>query len=287
MRFERTAIYLLSSAVAALAGVLVLMGAKKSEIGLSIGTSLIAGSLSSVAFVVIRYFDDTDVDKLLRDSGTQFVNTRRSLDAIDQSLSSLRHLVGTADGTARKRVFDRHPKEEVGDEIVSVHGQVDIDVAGLTLRPFCRDWLATIIRRGDVRLRLLVQDPIDSVFARVCHQESRETGTMVKDVLWVTRAVLSLADGGAVDGWNDVVAGAGLKVEIRWFSDYPTITMTRVGDVLYARARFLREGASHTRTFFERYSVDDAAAFDTFRSYFEIAWESAKVPTITDIDRVA
>src|SRR5256714_2332338 len=287
MRFERTAIYLLSSAVAALAGVLVLMGAKKSEIGLSIGTSLIAGSLSSVAFVVIRYFDDTDVDKLLRDSGTQFVNTRRSLDAIDQSLSSLRHLVGTADGTARKRVFDRHPKEEVGDEIVSVHGQVDIDVAGLTLRPFCRDWLATIIRRGDVRPRLLVHDPIDSVFARACHQESRETGTMVQDVLWVTRAVPSPADGGAVDGWNDVVAGAGLKVEIRWFSDYPTITMTRVGDVLYARARFLPEGTSHTRTFFERYSWDDAAAFDTFRPYFEIAVESAKVPTITDIDRVA
>src|SRR2546423_15365674 len=137
MRFERTAIYLLSSAVAALAGVLVLMGAKKSEIGLSIGTSLIAGSLSSVAFVVIRYFDDTDVDKLFRDSGTQFVNTRRSLDAIDHSLSSLRHLVGTADGTARKRVFDRHPKEEVGDENVSVHGRRDIEIQGINFVTSC------------------------------------------------------------------------------------------------------------------------------------------------------
>jgi hypothetical protein len=282
MRIERTAVYVLSSLVAVLAGVLVLLATNERPIGLSIGTSLVAGGLSSIAFVAIRFFDDTDAARVMHGISHLFAKNDDSLLAIDHSLGALRHVMQESSSRGELRVFDRHPKEEVGEEISTVHGYLAIDAVGLTLRPFCRDWLATIIRRGDVKLRLLVQDPNGDLFPRVCHQESRETRTMLDDVRWVTRAALQLSAGEIVEGWDEVIRAPGLAVEIRWFRDYPTITMTRVGDVLYARARFLREGASHTRTFFERYSVDDAASFDTFRSYFEIAWESARVPTRAD-----
>ncbi|MBY8878984.1 hypothetical protein [Actinacidiphila acidipaludis] len=286
MRLERTAVYVLSSVVVMLVGLVVLVTAGNGTIGMAISTSLIASGITSLAFVAIRYFDDADATTTMQHSERLFTAVDRRLDALDRSSAALRHVIASNDASGRWRVFDRHPKEEVGQEINAANGHLVVDVAGLTLRPFCRDWLRHLVERGNATVRLLVQDPTGTSFAQVCHQESRETQTMLDDAHWVTRTALLLAAGEDVTYWDMPPAGQGLQVEVRWFTGFPTITLTSVGDVVYARARFLREGASQTRTFFERYSLADGALFDVYRSYFQVAWESARVPTLDDCSPV-
>jgi len=58
---ERTWVYILSSVVVSLSGIVLLLAQQGQAVWVSIATSLIAGGLASSAFATIRYFDDRDV----------------------------------------------------------------------------------------------------------------------------------------------------------------------------------------------------------------------------------
>ena len=259
---QRTTLYVLSSVVVALVGVVMLFAAGGSPAGLSISTSLIAAGMSSVGFVVIRYFDDVDSHR----AGDQLTD---ALVRHGQSLDALRRLL-ESDETSR--VFDRHPKDEIGHELANLSGHVEIDVMGVTLRAFCRDWLRALLVRGDITLRVLVQDPTAATFAQVCHQESRDVATMAADARWVAETLRLLQRGESP--FEGVEVPPDLHVGLRWCSDYPTVTMIRAGGVVYARPRF---SGSQSRTFFERYTLEEGATFGTFRSVFDVTWETAAV----------
>ncbi len=271
MRLERVALYVVSSLLVALSGLLVLVTFQASDIGVSIGTSLIAGGLASIAFAVIRYLDDRASDTTAHSFQQALADLRDNLGHQYEAVNSLRRLAGSLAGQ-RSRVYDRHPQDEVSDELARSSDELVVEVMGLTLRPFCRDQLATLEARGRCRLRLLTQDPRGSMFEQVCHQESRDLLTMREDVLWVTERAQQLAEASA----------SGLSVELRWIRDFPTITMTRVNDVLYVRPRFLRE-ATQPRVFHERYAVEEGLPFTAYTGHFQTAWDSAFSPTTNDI----
>lgn len=76
-----------------------------------------------------------------------------------------------------------------------------------------------------------------------------------------------------------------VRAQVRWFSGFPTITLTRVGDVLYVRPRFLHE--SHQgRVFFEKYSLEEGAPFEIYAAHFEAAWDAASIPTAAECELV-
>jgi len=183
-------------------------------------------------------------------------------------------LSAAADG----RVFDRHPENEVAELIDNQRGKLRIEVMGLTLRPFVRDQLERIEKKDSAHLRLLVQDPGHATFASVCDQESRDQRRMVEEALTTTKQVLE-ANHSRGDGKSWIA-------EVRWFSEFPTLTITRVGGVLYARPRFMRE-AHQGRVFFERYIVEEGAPFEIHAGHFLAAWDAAYAPTLDDCENLA
>jgi hypothetical protein len=96
---------------------------------------------------------------------------------------------------------------------------------------------------------------------------------MREDALWVTEKAFTAAD-----------TGPGVTVELRWSSRYPTITMTRLNDVLFVRPRFLRE-ATQPRLFHERYVLEDGIPFIAYLEQFETVWDAARIPARADLDK--
>lgn len=273
MRLDRIALYLVSSIVLCLGGVLIVVLSSPTGLGAAIGTSLIAGGVASIAFAVIRYVDDLSSD-------SSAMSLRESVGRLEESvlqqqaaLDSLRRATASMGGKSL-RVYDRHPQDEVREELSLITGLVAMDVLGFTLRPFCQDWLNFLTTRGEVHLRLITHDPRSDTFDEVCMQESRNPTLMKEDALWVADRVL------AAVGKHE-----NLKLEVRWASGYPTITMTHLNDVLFVRPRFLRE-ATQPRLFHERYASEDGLPFTAYLDQFETVWDAAAVPTSADVEAV-
>jgi hypothetical protein len=204
---------------------------------------------------------------------------------LDEALQGIRTLGVLARDPNDRRVFDRHPDDEFRDELKSIrkNKQVDVDVIGLSLKQFCFDYLDQLAGRGNVNVRLLIQHPFETTFQLVCHQEGREEKMMLEEVLFVTEKVLSLEGGSvaAVDVNSYVMAQNNnpTKVEIKWFPLAPSITFSRLNQVMFVRARYLGE-ASHPPMFFERYYQEEGRCFDSYLVYFNNAWEDGIDPTM-------
>ena len=286
MHLERTAIYVLCSGVVALAGLVIMFADGKGPVGLSIGTSLIAGGLTSIGFSVIRYFDDNDADSAKKALAESLSSLRDTVTDHTRSIDSFRRVTAAFGQNDDHRIFNRNPKEEIIAELNGVHEHVEIDVAALTGMPFRQDLLEILLKQN-VSLRLLVQDPSAGSFESACQQEALDVRTMMEHSILVTRTILKLQENGQLPGRPGLQAVLNFNAQIRWFAGYPSITLTRVGQVMYARPRFLREGASGTRTFFERYIHEDGPPYDAYRAYFDMAWESSRAPSHSDCESVS
>lgn len=267
------ALYLVSSLLICLGGVLVLVLSPPSGVGYAIGVSLIAGGFASIAFAVIRYVDDLASETNSRTLTTSVGQLQDAVRLQHVALDSLRRITASMGGTSL-RVYDRHPQDEVREELAAATGSVVMDVYGFTLRPFCQDWLNHLTTLDNVVLRMIVQDPRSAAFDEVCLQESRNPTLMREDVIWVTEKALGIA-----------AKCAHISVELRWSSSYPTITMTHLNDVLFARPRFLRE-ATQPRLFHERYAREDGIPFNAYLEQFEMAWEVAVPPGLVDVEGI-
>jgi hypothetical protein len=95
---------------------------------------------------------------------------------------------------------------------------------------------------------------------------------MVEEVIEVTKAILAEQNRRGVEG----------QLQVRWFEELPTATLVRVGGVIYARPRFLREG-HQARVFYERYILEEGAPYEVYRTYFLSAWDSSVEPTHAQI----
>jgi hypothetical protein len=268
MRLERIALYIVSSLLIGLAGVLILVIGRKNTIAISVGTSMIAGSLASIAFATIRYLDDRAADSSAASLRNSVESLERSVRDEQHALESLRRVTSSMSGTSL-RVYDRHPQDEVREELQQITEKISADVFGFTLRPFCQDWLEYLIDRGNCDVRLITQDPYSAMFEQICQQESRNPNIMRTDAFWVMDRVRE----------TKRLGKSGLNIELRWFSGYPTITMTRLNDVMFVRARFLRE-ATQPRLFHERYCAEDGLPFRAYVEQFGTAWDASAMPGV-------
>jgi hypothetical protein len=287
----KTVIYILLSIIIALVGVVLLSHANpQDQIKISIATSIVAAGITSLIFGIIRYIDERDMETSSQIMRTKIEGLTNDISGLERSLGDVRNFVSAVRDPNERRVFDRHPDDEFRNELNQIHVRTPIvvDTLGLSLIQFCDDHLNNFIVRGNSRLRLLIQNPLKDNFTLICQQEGREVLTMMKEILLVTRQILSLSAHGQAAGMqaspHGLLSGGTrnakpTKVELKWFDDFPSITFTRLNNVMYVRARYLKE-ANQPPMFYEvYYDGVESKCFHSYSSYFDLAWNSSTTPT--------
>lgn len=272
---QKTAIYVLVSVSLALVGVATLAWWTDAK-GVAIATSLIAGAISSIGFAVIHHFDDTDStrDNLAIVQGIESLG--ESLGRLDEGIEKVRAIAVMNASPNDRRIFERHPKEAVQEELAALSKRegTQVDALGVSLQPFYDDVVKALLGKDNVKVRLLVQDPLAPTFAQICSEQGRDRRRTASSIVYTLRQVL----GNGIDTSS--------PVEIRCYSGVPSVTLTRVNKVVFVRPRFLNEANFSGSVFFERYdSRIDARCVDAFAHYFEAAWTDARTPTISELEQ--
>jgi hypothetical protein len=273
---QKTAIYLLVSVILALSGFL-LLAAYSGETSVAIATSLIAGGISSGAFAVIRYFDDVDVTVHQEVITRSIAALDENISRLDSGLDVMRSTALLAGGPDQRRVFEKHPKSAVQQEIRTVQRRdIDIDALGMSLQPIYDDIVRDLLSRENAHVRLLVQDPRASTFSEICLEQGRDRNKTASSILYTIRKVL--------EHQSTAREGAEASIEIRCFGGVPSVTLTRVNRVIFVRPRYPNEANFGGAVFYERYDERiERACYETYCHYFEAVWESGRTPTVEDL----
>lgn len=238
------------------------------QVWFAVGTSIFAGGIASFAFTGIRELDQRDADG----AHQRLEELSHKSKDLNEGLTKLRRaMLLTSDPDAR-RIFKPHPVQEVQKELDDADDDVRVQVMGLALRSFYEDQVGQVLlRRKQAQVRLLTQNPLEQTFTQLCHQEGRDLEVMTEDVIWVSRRV---------QAWTQEPHPAPApQIEVRWLSDFPSITMTMVDGWMAVRPRFVNEGSGGHYGFFEQYTSDDHEAFTALARLFGVLWDRAQVPT--------
>lgn len=278
----KTVLYIFCSVILILVGVVLLFALAGHSNWIAISTSILAGGISSVAFAVIKFFDDRD---------SSFANHSISLD-IKRLEDNLRAQIVVRDDPDVRCIFDRHPKSQVAAAVKSVRegSPLEVDLIAFSLGSFHNEQ-ADLFERPGAKLRLIVQDPMSESFKIMAEQEGRDGDVMAREILHITDVVIARAK----DMTNEDLQ-AHLKahyrqqhkkgiceVELRWFSGIASITSTRINDIVFVRSRLLNEGGDGAQVFFEKYSSTSERCFGAYAAYFSAAWEKSRCPTVEDL----
>lgn len=290
----KTAIYILSSVVVTLIGLIVLLLWGKNSVVASVATSIIAGGLSSLAFSIIRYFDDVGSR-----AQTQSVHrdVQKIVTEIDGSKGLLRSIQANAivaDNPNLRCVFDRQITTQFTDIIKAIPASetIHIDLIGISLYRFFREQLDNLIDKKGVVLRMIVQDPREPSLEIMVKQEGRNQEIVKKEINDLTTYILQRASKSPAREPSNKIPAAKFsytafntkiesQVELRWFPGVASFTMTRINDIIFVRSRFLEE-AQGAPVFFEKYYGKDNKCLLCLAEYFEHAWEISKLPTKDD-----
>lgn len=170
----------------------------------------------------------------------------------------------------------RNEFEQVVASLTRLGGKLEIDVMGLTLEKFYHDQVTLLTERPNVTVRLIVQDPRSPSFSQVASQEKRDVDAMRKATCDLTRQVLALAQGGGGEQRGRAA------VSIRWYAGCPSLTMTRIKNVLFARPRFIGEADLDSKIFYEKYTEEDGSCYEAYVEHFTEAWNGANTPSLRD-----
>jgi hypothetical protein len=238
------------------------------QVWFAVGTSIFAGGIASIAFTGIRELDQRDAD------GAHQRLEELSLKSKDlnEGLTELRRVMLLTNDPDSRRIFKPHPVQEVQDELDAADDDVCVQVMGLALRSFYEDQVGPVLKgRPQATIYLLTQNPLAPTFAQLCYQEGRDRAVMTADVIWVSERVKA---------WNQSrQAGPRPTMEVRWLSDFPSITMTMVDGWMAVRPRFVNEGSGGHYGFFEQYTADDKEAFAALSRLFGVLWKRSDAPT--------
>lgn len=282
----KTIVYFLACLCITLAGLALLFAFRQYITMISISTSIVAGGISSIAFGINRYLDEKSSEQEGSELKRLLAVQAENIDLLDHALNDIRSLAILAEGPAKRRIYDHHPKEEIQEELRHIRKDrfLTVDALGLSLKQFFDDFLDTFHDREHGRIRILVQHPGVDTFGLICKQEGREERMVRTEVLGVTEKILQLQKPG-INSNRRSDDSEFHQIEIKWLSVVPSVTLTRFNQVMFVRARYLRE-AMHPPMVFERYSELEGKSFVAFTSYFQTAWDSGVTPTDADCERL-
>ena len=295
-RSRSTTIYFLIAAVTIAAGLAIMLGGAAASTGglstgaalVAVGTSVLAGGLTSAGLGLLRYFDDKDQDS----QRAQLIAVSQGLVGVQASLANVAMVTSAElarsvriENSARLRTFsdlevgDRFKSEYLRAMHVDQVGVIEVDVAGLKLYRFLSDQLDWMIRQGrQTRIRLLLQDPTGTVFQAICELEGRSEQTTRDECV---RTLLMFPNYSQVDDKLTWASGQ-VQVELRHYGAYQPVTLFRVNNFACVRARVSTPRGAATR-FYEAYDRDSGEVqFQVQSAHFDTCWEASKfVPPLS------
>jgi hypothetical protein len=275
---QKTTIYILVSLLLAFGGIILLAFVSSTTI-IAIATSIIAGAISSVGLAIIRYFDDVTISETSATIARSIAVLDENVNRLDTGLDTIRAVAALTGGPDQRRVFERHPKIAVQHELQSAHRRdVELDAIGMSLQPLFDDIVRELLNRENVRVRLLVQDPLAESFARICSEQGRDRNKTAESIFYTIRMVL--------EHQSTAREGSEAIIEVRCIGASASVTLTRVNKVVFVRPRILNEANFAGAVFYERYDERvEPRCYDAYWHYFQNAWVDSRVPKIDDIRR--
>ena len=248
------AIYILSSVVVLSIGLILLIVGEPNSLFFAIGSSLVAGGFSSIAFSLIKYFDD-------KQSKLDMNEIRSSMQYVERDLKKLKMGTVAIDDPLQRCVFNQLLSDEFSNLIKEYENDdiLSIDIMGLSLYRFYKEQFQNIMKHNNVHMRIIVQNPYAESTKVTIQMEGRDEAKIINEIITVSKAVME-------ENRNNS------NIEIRWFNDFPSMTLDRVNHTLYVRPRFLEE-ASGVQMCFERFTDKDSKVFNIYMNYFEAVWE--------------
>lgn len=275
----KVAIYILASLLTLVGGLALLFAKPTEAVWLSISTSLIASGLASLAFSVIKYFDD-------KDSNVQQIQMSKSLRELNSKINEI--VVGKVivDEPNNRCVFKRQLTDEFANllNMYKDSEKIKIDIIGFSLYRFYKEQLENILEKSHSQIRIIVQDPRNAASKIMAEQESRDLNNVKKDVYDMTKRIIELAkkyQPRRKETYARFVKEDKSSVEARWFQGCASVTIVRFNDVIYVRSRFLGEGKD-APVFFERYHINQKQCFEAYEEYFQNAWEKSFCPKLEE-----
>jgi|JI10StandDraft_1071094.scaffolds.fasta_scaffold354354_2 hypothetical protein len=261
-RVRKTVIYLLISLLVGAIGVIVLLLTAGSAIGLSIGTSMAAGGISSIGFALIRYFDDRDQ---LEQANISRVSADRLSSTVQESIVKVSDLERDIRSMLpEQRVFAAHPRAEI-DDLLTGEDPQEVECFGLALGRVRRNHLVKMLTTAS-HVRLLVSDPRSELFQRTIASELRDGGAAISDILALVKCALA-------EDKRDIRRAS---LELRLYPGYPTVTFIRVDSTVLTRPRMPQE-YRQSNLFYERYERHQERPFFAYVELFKTLWEESSV----------
>jgi hypothetical protein len=242
--------------------------------------AILAGSVLGLSINTLRLFsgNSSRIATTALESQIQLINA--SIIKLSDSLFRMQSMAIVSHDARDRCIYDRHVDKEVSSCLHAIpDGQpVTIDIIGLSLNRFYHDQWQELARRGNVRVRAIVQHPSQHAIEIIVNQEGRNLEAVQEDILKLTKNCMRMSQVRLDAG--DIPAS---EIEVRWFPGFATITMTRINDLIFVRPRFLNEGRDWP-FFFEKYSRREELNFRAYEEYFEHAWQQSIVPSSDDYD---
>lgn len=174
--------------------------------------------------------------------------------SVNERISTGKHL---------KKQFPEMLQESATD----LDGIIRIDVKGMELYNFWTDQKETILKKlGKFHIRLLVQDPYSKTFDEMVRNEGINKEKVTANIVDLTKEILKLKKDGILNDTDRLI-------EIRWLSFPAAVTMTKVNNQMYVRARLMNANNMNDLQFFEKYKKGDLP-FETYSQLFEVEWKS-------------
>ena len=232
---------------------------------LSIGCSLIAAAGS--AFIMDLAQDET-IDGLAELCETNNKTNKHILEKLD-TLSSPNNRI----------IRGVHLTDQVYpliDECIKSGNKLEMDVMGFELFNFWaahKEQLSELLKNKKLHLRLITQDPTSPFFSDMTDYEGRKMEKCKENIYDLAKTVKDIRDN--LDE-NDKQ-----QIEMKWMRFPASITMTRVNNQVYVRARLVDQIYADEISFFEKYYESDRP-YQTFMFYFEHSWaKSSGINNVT------
>jgi hypothetical protein len=293
---KKTTIYVLASFLLIAIGLVLLFAIPQSNAGNNMAVSFISGGISSLAFAVIRYFDDLDESQQFKELDKKLNDMRVAISNTTDELQALRGSSIITDDSNKRCSFNRQLAQEFNDAVNAIPRakRIYVDMLGVTLHRFYKEALEGLLKDRSSTVRLIVQSPAAQSIKIIADQEGYDSVRLIQEVLELTEFVvrnasqnanehgLNPADIKAKFTYSKPESGTTSDIELRWFSEVASVSIIRINDILFVRPRFLDEGRD-APIFFERYRCSEGRTFRAYEEFFNIAWNRSILPSGDDL----
>ena len=213
--------------------------------------------------------EDIKIEDIKNDLAEMQKNTKNISEKTISSLTEMKNTVkqfSVNDRIVNGRHLEEQFPEMLQESVTDLDGIIKIDIKGMELYNFWKDQKDVILGLNKFHVRLLVQDPFSDTFVKMVRNEGINQEKVTSNIQAITKDIFKLEEEGKINNTDR-------KIKIRWLSFPASVTMTKVNNQMYVRARLMNSNNMNDLQFFEKYQKGDLP-FNTYSKLFNIEWDS-------------